>query len=47
MKPRAWKKKAFKWMKKIMIPEMKTAFKSLKEENEYAHRFARNWVKDR
>jgi hypothetical protein len=43
MKHRVWKKKAFRYMKKVMIPKIRLAFTSRKEENEYAHSFARGW----
>ena len=33
MKLRVWKKKAFRWMKKVMIPKMRAA------------EFARGWIK--
>ena len=45
MKPRVWKKKAFRWMTKVMIPKMRAAFRSRQEENKYAHEFARGWIK--
>lgn len=45
MKPRTWKKKAFRYMKKVMIPKIPLVFASRKAENEYAHKWASDWVK--
>lgn len=47
MKNRAWKKKAFRWMKKVMIPKMRAAFNGRIDENIYAHEFARGWSEGR
>jgi hypothetical protein len=45
MKPRVWKKKAYRYMKKVMIPKLRPVIGSRREENIYAHEFARAWVK--
>jgi hypothetical protein len=34
-------------MKKVMIPKIRLAFNSRREENIFAHEFARKWIKEK